>query len=258
MKQPELGIKISDIRNQRSITQKELSEFSNIDIRTIQRIEAGDVTPRTSTLKLIASALSCDMNVFNENDQDNLNYLSHKVLLALFVTGIINLISWILFSPIIPKSNFLLSINFFAGLIYTITGVFFYFGFYNLGDLQKNNVLKISSIIIMVCIPLFLIALLMSTKFGFAEHITRLTILISGINSAIFGIGLLKVKNHLMNWYKFTGILQIVIAPFFIISLPTLNIIGCWLSIPFILLLLYIVYLEFVESKRQYLSIDVV
>jgi hypothetical protein len=110
----------------------------------------------------------------------------------------------------------------------------------------------------MACIPLFLITALISTKFGFAEHINKLIILISGINSFIFGIGLLKVKNHLINWYKFTGILQIVIAPFFIISLPILNIIGCWLSIPFILLLLCIVYLEFRESKRQYLSIDVV
>jgi hypothetical protein len=31
MKQPELGIKINEIRNQRSITQKGLSESCNID-----------------------------------------------------------------------------------------------------------------------------------------------------------------------------------------------------------------------------------
>lgn len=36
MKQPELGIKIGEIRNQRSITQKELSESCNIDIRMHQ------------------------------------------------------------------------------------------------------------------------------------------------------------------------------------------------------------------------------
>lgn len=258
MRQPELGIKINEIRNQKSITQKELSESCNIDIRTIQRIETGDVTPRMSTLKLIAKALSCDMSIFNGDNQENANYLSHKVLLSLFVIGVINLISWVLFSPIIPKNNFLLSINLFMGFIYTITGVFFYFGFYNLGNFQKNTILKISSIIIMVCIPLFLITLLISSKYGFAEHINKLIIILMGINSVIFGIGLLKVKNQLINLYKITGVLQILIAPFFIISLPITNMIGCWLSIPFILLLLAIVYLEYKESKNHYLSIEII
>lgn len=252
MKQPELGTKINEIRNQRSITQKELSEFCNVDIRTIQRIESGEVTPRTSTLKLIASGLSCDMNVFNETIQYNINYLSHKVLLGLFVSGIINLISWVLFSPIIPANNFLLSINLFVGIIYTISGVFFYFGFYNLGNLKMNTPLKISSIITMVSIPFSFIMLLISTKYSFVEHFNKLIISIMGINGIIFGIGLLKDKSLLINWYKFTGVLQIVIAPFFIIPLPILNIIGCWLSIPSILLLLCIVYFEFKESKNQY------
>ena len=70
MEQPELGFKINEIRNQRSITQKELSESCNIDIRTIQRIESGDVTPRMSTLKLIANALSCDVSIFNADNQE--------------------------------------------------------------------------------------------------------------------------------------------------------------------------------------------
>lgn len=146
MKQPELGIKINEIRNQRSITQKALSESCNIDIRTIQRIESGDVTPRISTLKLIANALSCDMSILNGDNQENSNYISHKVLLALFVLGIIYFISWVLFSPIIPQNNFLLSINLYIAIIYTITGVLFYFGFYNLGNHHKNMILKISSI----------------------------------------------------------------------------------------------------------------
>jgi transcriptional regulator with XRE-family HTH domain len=256
MKQPELGIKIHEIRNQRSITQKELSESCNIDIRTIQRIESGDVTPRISTLKLIANALSCDMSIFKCDNPENANYLSHKVLLALFVTGVIYFISWSLFSPIIPKNSFLISINLFIGFIYTITGVLFYYGFYNLGNFYKNIVLKISSIIIMVCIPVFLITLLISSEYGFVGHINKLIILLMGINSVIFGIGLLKVKNQWMNLYKITGILQILIAPFFIIPLSITSIIGFWLSVPFILLLLSIVYLEFKEAKHQNLSME--
>lgn len=258
MKQPELGIKINEIRNQRSITQKALSESCNIDIRTIQRIESGDVTPRISTLKLIANALSCDMSILNGDNQENSNYISHKVLLALFVLGIIYFISWVLFSPIIPQNNFLLSINLYIAIIYTITGVLFYFGFYNLGNYHKNMILKISSIVIMVCIPVFLITLLISSKYGFAGHLNQLTVLLMGINSVVFGISLFKIKSQLMNLYKITGVLQILIAPFFIIPLSITNIIGFWLSIPFILLLLTIVYLEFKEAKNQNLSTEMV
>lgn len=258
MKQPELGIKINEIRNQRNITQKELSESCNIDIRTIQRIESGDVTPRISTLKLIANALSSDMSILNGDDQEDVNDISYKVLLASFIIGVIYFISWGLFSPIIPENNFSLSMNLFIGIIYTITGVLFYYGFYNLGNFHKNTILKISSIIIMVCIPVFLITLIISSNYGFAGHLNKLTILIMGINSVVFGIGLLKIQNQLMNWYKITGVLQILIAPFFIIPLSITNIIGFWLSIPFLLLLLSIVYLEFKEAKNQNLSTEMV
>jgi transcriptional regulator with XRE-family HTH domain len=249
MKQPEIGMKINEIRNQRSITQKELSESCNINIRTIQRIESGDVTPRLSTLKLIAKALTYDMSIFNGDHQENANHLPHRVLLALFFTGIIYFISWSLFSPIFPKTNFSLPVSLFMGFVYTITGVLFYFGFYNLGTFHRNTILKISSIIIMIFIPLFLITVLIAPKYAFALHINRLIILLMGINSIIFGIGLLKIKSQLEYLYKITGILQILIAPFFIIPLSITSIIGFWLSIPFILLLLFIVYLEFKEAK---------
>lgn len=60
MKQPELGKKISNLRKERGLTQEELIEKCNISIRTIQRIEAGEVTPRSYTLKAIFEALEYD------------------------------------------------------------------------------------------------------------------------------------------------------------------------------------------------------
>jgi len=57
MKQPALGIKIAEGRIKNSMTQKELADLCNIDIRTIQRIEAGEVVPRMYTLKLLSTAL---------------------------------------------------------------------------------------------------------------------------------------------------------------------------------------------------------
>lgn len=251
MKQPELGTKIGEIRNQRGITQKELAESCNIDIRTIQRIESGDVIPRITTLKLIATTLTCDMSIFNGDNHMNPSFLSPKVLTALLVTGVIYFLSWILFAPIIPKNNFLISINLLAGIVQTITGVFFYLGFYYLGRLHKNRLLSIASIITMVCIPSYLIMLVISSEYGFAIHINKLIIILMGINSLLFGIGLLKGKNQPMILYKITGVLQILLAPFFIISLPIINMIGCWLTIPFILLLISIVFSALTESRKQ-------
>ncbi|GMQ23393.1 hypothetical protein Aoki45_00750 [Algoriphagus sp. oki45] len=57
MKQPELGKKISELRKAKGLTQEELVEKCNLNVRTIQRIEAGEVTPRSYTIKALFEAL---------------------------------------------------------------------------------------------------------------------------------------------------------------------------------------------------------
>jgi transcriptional regulator with XRE-family HTH domain len=57
MNQPELGKKIVELRKSKGLTQDELVEKCNLNIRTLQRIEYGEVTPRNYTLKIILSAL---------------------------------------------------------------------------------------------------------------------------------------------------------------------------------------------------------
>ncbi|MBN3519861.1 helix-turn-helix transcriptional regulator [Algoriphagus lutimaris] len=63
MKQPELGRKISEIRKAKGLTQEELVEMSNLNVRTIQRIEAGEVTPRSYTIKALFEALGIQENI---------------------------------------------------------------------------------------------------------------------------------------------------------------------------------------------------
>lgn len=60
MKQPELGRKISELRKAKGLTQEELVEKCNLNVRTIQRIEAGEVTPRTYTIKALFEALGTE------------------------------------------------------------------------------------------------------------------------------------------------------------------------------------------------------
>jgi len=57
MNQPELGKKIAELRKLKGLTQEELVDRCNLSIRTLQRIEYGEVTPRAYTLKLIFEAL---------------------------------------------------------------------------------------------------------------------------------------------------------------------------------------------------------
>ena len=57
IQQPELGKKIADLRKAKGLTQEDLVEKCNINVRTLQRIESGEVTPRTYTIRLIFEAL---------------------------------------------------------------------------------------------------------------------------------------------------------------------------------------------------------
>lgn len=254
MKQPELGIKICSIRNQQGLTQKELSESCNIDIRTLQRIESGNVTPRISTLKLLAEALSCDIDTFLD-EKDNLpEPLSHAFLASIFKIGIVYFLTWLLFSffqvsiPINLQGAYVSSLGFLIAVIYAITGVFFYYGFYRLGKHSENVFLWISSLVVMICIPLFLLTALMTIEYSFAKHLNTVVLGAMNINSIFLGIGLLMTKSPLKNWYTVAGILQLLAAPFFLFGTPVTQLIGFWFSIPFLLLLLTLVYKELKHS----------
>jgi len=61
MTQPELGKKIAELRKAKGFTQEELVEKCNLSVRTLQRIESGEVVPRNYTIRLIFTAL--DFNV---------------------------------------------------------------------------------------------------------------------------------------------------------------------------------------------------
>ncbi len=63
MNQLELGKLIFELRQKKGFTQSELAEMCNISLRTVQRIELAEVTPRKHTVKLILNAL--DFNYEN-------------------------------------------------------------------------------------------------------------------------------------------------------------------------------------------------
>ncbi len=70
MNQPDLGLKVSELRQQKGLTQEQLAERCEVSARTIQRIESGEVDPRAYTLHCLGEALEFDFgeeNTGNEN-----------------------------------------------------------------------------------------------------------------------------------------------------------------------------------------------
>ena len=93
MKQPELGKKIADMRKQNGLTQAELAFETNINVRSIQRIEAGEVTPRLSTLKLLSQKLGFEFNGHGTKEADFWLLLMH--LSSVMPIVVVALIIWI-------------------------------------------------------------------------------------------------------------------------------------------------------------------
>lgn len=100
-----LGQKIKELRILKGLTQEDLAEKTNLSVRTIQRIESGDVDPRTYTLNLLAEALGVDLEEFTREkiDQENTaeaqikpeQWLALLHLSGLFVMLIPPVIIWI-------------------------------------------------------------------------------------------------------------------------------------------------------------------
>jgi transcriptional regulator with XRE-family HTH domain len=70
MAQTDFRKKLIDYRKARGMTQEELAEKSGISIRTIQRIETGEVIPRAYTIKVLSDYLGIgyfDSNITGDN-----------------------------------------------------------------------------------------------------------------------------------------------------------------------------------------------
>lgn len=67
MNQHEIGKKLTELRKRKGLTQEELAIRCDVNVRTVRRIEAGTVSPRIATLKLIGAELDYEIP-FDETD----------------------------------------------------------------------------------------------------------------------------------------------------------------------------------------------
>jgi uncharacterized Tic20 family protein len=92
MNQPDLGLKVAELRQQKGLTQERLAELCEVSPRTIQRIESGEVDPRAYTLHCLGEALEFD---FGEENTGNENlWLTILHLSSVFCIVIVPLLLW--------------------------------------------------------------------------------------------------------------------------------------------------------------------
>ncbi len=92
MNQPDLGHKVTELRQQKGLTQEQLAELCEVSARTIQRIESGEVDPRAYTLQCLSKALAFDFGAENAAN-DNL-WLAILHLSSMLCIVVIPLLLW--------------------------------------------------------------------------------------------------------------------------------------------------------------------
>ncbi len=109
----ELGIRIQELRKQKGLTQEDLAEKTGLSVRTIQRIESGEVDPRSYTLNQMAEALCVELTEFTKETEDNSNmpeserrkWLTWLHLSGLFILIFPPLIIWVLKKDEVPEMD---------------------------------------------------------------------------------------------------------------------------------------------------------
>jgi len=91
--------KIKEQRLLLGLTQEDLAAKTQLSVRTIQRIESGEVDPRTYTLQVLAEALQVDLDFLTREklpkEMDDNKFLSLLHLSGLFVFILPPVIFWL-------------------------------------------------------------------------------------------------------------------------------------------------------------------
>ncbi|MCT4604287.1 MAG: helix-turn-helix domain-containing protein [Marinifilum sp.] len=280
MKQPELGQKIVELRLEKGLTQEELVAKCNISVRTIQRIESGDVEPRTYTVKAILDALDYDLENIQTNQKDGVfNYLtiwlrnlmlieidtskpSKFLIKQLYIACIFGICYFILgFLEVTAEYyRYREAEMIFSNYGYVILKVtvlisvlFFLRGFILIGGIFKNYLLKIVTGIL-VGFNILLIGYDIASVFyeSFEREFILFAASVSfGIIGMIYGIALLRLKPSLGMIASYAGILQIIAACFFLTII--LSFIGMIIIIPVELLEIILIFkaIEIIKSKEK-------
>lgn len=262
MTQPELGKRILELRKSKGLTQEELVEKCNINVRTIQRIEAGEVTPRSFTIKTILEALEVDSNLlFQKVDHKsdiqfsvaqinrlNISWIAGIFFLVLSIVGIIGEIYFWENERSIDQLMYRIPFS----LLYIFVLILFIRGYKLLGEHFQLSTL-VNAVYAFVAIEVVVSILTIGIVFidtgtTFAEAIMGLPVVILyGAAELILGMALIKLKNYVGSFAKVLGVLKIVNGAMLISVV--LSPIAVFLSIPVMILEIIFLYNLATNSK---------
>ena len=264
MKQPELGRKILELRKQKGLTQEELVEQCNINVRTIQHIEAGEVTPRSFTLKTILNVLGEDLENLQESETSpfenfNLKDIGFSIfyIKLAWICGIIYFLSgFVEFAVdyarfqedelIIPKAAYI-SMKFIVMLAY----IYFLWGFVLSGKIFNNYLLKIGAFFLIGTTILFYGYDMASLYFEpfYTEYVITIQSIFFGIGSIIFGLAVMRLENPFGKIPGIAGGFEVVSGILFVIVF--MGWLGLAFLIPAMILQIILLYKieEFLKSE---------
>lgn len=224
MKQPELGYKIQNWRKAKGLTQEELVEKCNLNVRTLQRIEAGEVLPRSCTIKSILEVLNVDFSELNLKDSqqdqfsdllgDKRSYFKWGAIIGIiylclsFVEGFLEVGFYYENSNDISGFGFSL-----VKIGVMLTFVIFYYPIYLIGKAMDDHLLKISSLFLIV---LILVSNINDIAVFYTSYMSVEVVLVA--RSIMFGIGYLLIGTAFVMRQKSLGTLSLVIGIFAIVT----------------------------------------
>lgn len=281
MEQPELGRKIAELRKAKGLTQEELVEKCNVSVRTIQRIETGEVTPRSYTIKTILHALESDLDEISGQDEkdpkpalgwhrsimlmdlegdSSRDFLVKQLHIAWifgisyfllkFVEGIADVSRFVEEGEVFGSTGYIV-----VKILLLISVVLFQRGFILIGRLFKNELLKIIAAVLIGAYVLIIGYDIASLFFDFPDPEVGLFVstLLYGVIGFIYGVSLIRLKKSLGRLTKLAGAFEIMAACFYLTILFAP--LGEFLHIPAELLEIVIIFkvIEVIkEEKAEY------
>lgn len=154
----QIGKKINNLRLLRGWTQKELAERIKVDVRTIQRIEAGDVYPRTYTLRLICEVLNTTFEELSSELSDASQKRRLPALYWKYMFGWIGAVSLSSLSVVMIVLLYVIKEYdlYFKIVITTITTfhwtcfLLLFRGYFYMGAEKKKDILRIACIYLLI------------------------------------------------------------------------------------------------------------
>jgi transcriptional regulator with XRE-family HTH domain len=271
MQQPELGLRLTALRKEKNLTQEELVEKSHVSVRTIQRIEAGEVLPRMSTVKILLAALGESFESFTSKSSSIMETQvislpeapGKNVLLTAVVAGAIYLVTEIIIvamnlSWFSTDRQWELWTNIiYIGLtvVVVVSYALFVRGFVMLAGIFENTLLKIASYMMMIAVAGLGV---LDIVFLSPEDLEILWIpyataaVLIGALSIVFGVALIRLQDGMGELSRVAGLLEIAMGCTLVTVV--LFFISYVIMVPTVILEILVLYRGYEYLSRSYMQ----